>query len=86
MPAETLIHYAREALYLMAALSLPVVGVAAVVGLVVAALQAATQIQDPTLAHLPRMLAVMAALAVMGTAMAHELGGFAARIFSLPSP
>ncbi len=77
MPAGALLDAAREALLLALALSLPIVGVAAVVGALVAAFQAASQIQDPTLAHLPRLLAVVAALVVMGPWIGHQIGAFA---------
>ena len=62
----SLVHHAQQALLLVVAVSLPALAVAAVVGLVVAAFQAASQIQDPTLAHLPRLLAVIATLAIIG--------------------
>ena len=58
MPLGPLVQHAEEALMLIAVLSLPVVAVAALIGLVVAAFQAASQIQDPTLSHLPRLLGV----------------------------
>jgi type III secretory pathway component EscS len=57
--------------------SLPVVGIAALVGLVVAALQAATQLQDATIAHLPRLVAVALALAVLAPWMGSEIAEFA---------
>jgi flagellar biosynthesis protein FliQ len=47
----------------------------------VAALQAASQIQDPTISHLPRMLAVVAALAITGPWMARTIAAFAAQMF-----
>ena len=75
-------QYAHEALVLMAALSLPVLVVAAVVGMFVAAFQAASQIQDPTLAHLPRLLAVIVAVTLLGPWMGHEVATFAAQMFS----
>jgi flagellar biosynthesis protein FliQ len=78
-----LAQHAQEALLLMAAVALPILAVAAIVGAVVAALQAASQVQDPTLAHLPRLLAVVAALAILGPWMASQIGAFAARMFSL---
>jgi type III secretion HrpO family protein len=81
MPAATLVHDAQQALLLVVAVSLPVLGVAAVVGLVIAAFQAASQIQDPTLAHLPRLLAVVAALALLGPWMGHEVAAFAQQMF-----
>jgi type III secretion HrpO family protein len=82
VPASLLVHDAQQALLLVVAVSLPVLGVAAVVGLVVAAFQAASQIQDPTLAHLPRLLAVVAALALLGPWMGHEVAAFAAQVFA----
>src|SRR5262249_39965721 len=59
VPVSTLLEQAQHALLLSLAVVLPVLAVAAVVGLVVAAFQAASQIQDPTIAHLPRLLAVV---------------------------
>jgi len=85
VPPETLVHHAQQALLLMIAVSLPVLGVAAVVGLVVAAFQAASQIQDPTLAHLPRLLVVIAAVAMLGPWMGHEVAAFAEQMFSAGS-
>jgi type III secretion HrpO family protein len=82
MPPALLVHDAQQALLLVVAVSLPVLGVAAIVGLVVAAFQAASQIQDPTLAHLPRLLAVVAALALLGPWMGHEVAAFAAHAFA----
>jgi type III secretion HrpO family protein len=77
----TLVHHAQEALLLVVAVSLPALGISAVVGMVVAALQAASQIQDPTLAHLPRLLAVALALALMAPWMGHEVAVFAEHAF-----
>jgi len=85
VPPATLVHHAQQALLLMIAVSLPVLGVAAVVGLVVAAFQAASQIQDPTLAHLPRLLVVIAAVAMLGPWMGHEVAAFAEQMFSAGS-
>jgi flagellar biosynthesis protein FliQ len=83
MQTPTLVVHAQHALLLVVAVSLPVLAVAAVVGLIVAAFQAASQIQDPTLSHLPRLLAVMAALALLGPWMAHSVASFAERMFLL---
>jgi len=83
MPAASLLEHAQEALLLAIALCLPVIGIAAIVGLIVAAFQAASQIQDPTIAHLPRLLAVVAALVFLGPWIGHEVGAFAERMFVL---
>ena len=73
---------AQEALLLSIAVSLPVVGVAALAGLLVAVFQAATQVQDMTLAHLPRLLVVAVTLAIAGPWMGSQVAAFAARVFA----
>ena len=83
VPAAVLVEHARQALVLAALVSLPVIGVAAVVGLLVAAVQAATQIQDPTLAHLPRVVAVTVTLAVLGPWIGSQIAAFAERVLLL---
>jgi len=82
MSTAMLVHSAQQALLLVLAVSLPVLGVAALVGLTVAALQAASQIQDPTLAHLPRLLTVIASLALLGPWMGHQVAAFAVHVFA----
>jgi len=84
MPAATLVHCAQQALLLVVAVSLPVLGAAAAVGFAAAAFQAASQIQDPTLAHLPRVLAVVAALVLLGPWMGREVAAFAEQMFAAP--
>lgn len=83
MPPSTLVQYAQEALLLAVAVSLPILAVAAIVGLVVAAFQAASQVQDPTIAHLPRFLAVAAVLIVAGPWVGHQIAAFAERALLL---
>ena len=78
MPSlAALTELGENAVLLSLAVSLPVVGVAALVGAVVSALQAATQLQDATLAHLPRLLVVALALVVAGPWMGSQIAGFA---------
>jgi type III secretion HrpO family protein len=82
MDAHTLGDKAVEALLLALTVSLPVLAVAAIVGVLVAALQASAQVQDPTLSHLPRLIGVVAALAILGPWIAHQITSFAERMFS----
>ena len=82
MPSgSALAALAQEALLLAVAVSLPVVAIAALVGLLVAVLQAATQVQDATLGHLPRLLVVAVVLALMAPWMGSEIAAFALRAF-----
>jgi len=80
LPLSHLAEAGREALLLAVGVSLPLVAVAALVGLFVAVVQAATQIQDITLAHLPRFLAVAVTLAALGPWMGRQIAAFALRV------
>jgi type III secretion HrpO family protein len=76
-----LTQLAQEALLLALTLSLPVVGVAAVMGLIVAVFQAATQVQDFTLAHLLRLVVVAVSLAVFAPYIGRQIATFTERAF-----
>jgi len=62
-----------EALYLVLRVSAPVLGVSLLVGLAVGLLQAVTQVQEHTLAFVPKLLAVGATLALAGGWMGAEI-------------
>ena len=57
----------REALIVIAVLTLPVLGLATLVGTAIAIVQAATQVQEQTLTLLPKVIAVGALLALGGS-------------------
>lgn len=59
-----LLSVGREALLLVLAVSAPPLLSALAVGLVTGVLQAATQVQEPTVAVVPRLAAVLGALAL----------------------
>lgn len=56
----------RKMLYLSTILSLPILGTALIVGLVIGLLQAITSIQEQTLSFVPKLLAIVAAFVVFG--------------------
>lgn len=56
----------RETLAIAALLCFPVLAVATLIGTLVAVAQAATQVQEQTIALLPKMIAVAAFIAVFG--------------------
>jgi flagellar biosynthetic protein FliQ len=62
-------------------LGFPILGVALVVGLLVSFVQAITQINEATLAFLPKLLAIGLAVMVFGPFMATTLSSFTHRIF-----
>ncbi len=65
-----------EALLLAVWLSLPVLLAVIAVGLLVGILQAATQIQDSSIAFVPKLLVAVLVLAVSATWMGRELIAF----------
>lgn len=64
-------------------LSAPVLAVALVVGLIIAIFQATTSIQEQTLTFLPKMLAMLAVLALLGGWMFAQLRGYTINLFNL---
>jgi flagellar biosynthetic protein FliQ len=61
----------------------PVLAVALAAGLVIGILQAATQINEFTLAFVPKLLAVFAALAVLGPWLLGSLAAFTVNLYGL---
>jgi flagellar biosynthesis protein FliQ len=78
-----LLSLGREALLLAVLLSAPPLLAALVVGLVTGVLQAATQIQDPSIGVVPRLVATLAALGAAGPWIAARLCRFAAACLEL---
>jgi len=78
-----LLHLVREALVVVLLASAPPVGAALVVGILTGALQAATQIQEPSVAVVPRLVAVLGALAVAAPFLGARVLRLAAECFAL---
>jgi flagellar biosynthetic protein FliQ len=75
----------RQAISLTLLLSAPVLGFGLLVGLAVSIFQATTQINEMTLAYIPKILAVFLALAIFGPWMLQMTLSFTSNIFiSLP--
>ena len=75
------IDLGREALMLTLAVSLPVLATALFVGLAVAVLQAATQVQEHTLSFVPKIAAVLLAAVIAGPWMTERVLEFAREMF-----
>ncbi len=83
MDSPDVISYMFKALYLVLALSLPPILVAAVVGTLFSLFQALTQIQEQTLSFAIKLIAVMATLALTVRWIGGELFNFTLMIFEL---
>ena len=60
----------------------PVLGLALIVGLVVAILQAVTSIQEQTLTFLPKLLVILLVIAFLGGFMFTSLGEYTIALFN----
>ena len=83
MPLVELVSLAQTALYLAVLVSLPVLVATALVGIVTSIFQAATQVQDASLSHLPRLLVAALVLAAFGPWMGRQIADFARHVFGV---
>jgi flagellar biosynthetic protein FliQ len=80
MTEAAIIALTQEALLLMVLASLPPIGAAAAVGLVMGLFQAATQIQESTLSVVPRLAAAVLALVLSAPWTAAQLARFSTQL------
>jgi flagellar biosynthetic protein FliQ len=66
MSSDFVIRLASEAVYVILQASAPMIIIALVVGLLVSIFQATTQIQEQTLAFVPKIVAVFVAFLIFG--------------------
>lgn len=76
MTPEYVVSLGNEAVKLTLMLSLPLLGVGLVVGLLVAVIQATTQIQEMTLSFVPKIVAVLLALLAVSPWMLNMMVSF----------
>ncbi|MEE9351476.1 MAG: type III secretion system export apparatus subunit SctS [Thiotrichaceae bacterium] len=82
MGHEFITHQATLALQLVLYLSLPILIVATVVGLIVSLLQALTSIQEQTLPHAFKLVAIIFAISITVRWLGPELYEFAVNNFT----
>jgi flagellar biosynthetic protein FliQ len=86
MNAQMVLTMGQEALLMLLMVSAPILGVVLLVGLVVSLFQAVTQINEATLAFVPKMVAAMAVLALAGPWMLNVLVDYIRRTLeAIPS-
>ncbi|MCL2663815.1 MAG: flagellar biosynthesis protein FliQ [Oscillospiraceae bacterium] len=78
----TVIDVLTQAITVVIMCAAPMLIVAMVVGLLVSIFQATTQINEQTLAFVPKIVCVMLALLLFGGFIFSTIGGFVTRLFS----
>lgn len=81
MEFDSNIESLRGAFWQIIIASGPILGVALAVGLVIGILQAATSINEMTLSFVPKLVIVLAAMAVLSSFMMQEMTDYFASIF-----
>ena len=85
MNSQMVLTMGQEALLMMLMVSAPVLGAVLVVGLLVSLFQAVTQINEATLAFVPKLVAAIAVFAMAGPWMLNMLVDYIRRtIESIP--
>ena len=79
MDTQQVFTYGQQSLYVLLMISAPVLVTVLAVGLLVSIFQAATQIHEATLSFVPKVLAVVAVLAILGPWMLSSLVEFLQR-------
>jgi flagellar biosynthetic protein FliQ len=81
MDHDLVINIAQNALMTVLYVAAPLLGVSLIVGFAVSVLQATTQIHEQTLSFVPKILAVIITLAVLGTWMLNTLTEYTANLY-----
>jgi flagellar biosynthetic protein FliQ len=82
MSEGVLIQLGRDALLMVLLISAPMLGLGLLVGVIVSIFQATTQIQEATLAFVPKIVAVFIGIVVFGPWMLHLITGFTTQLYS----
>jgi flagellar biosynthetic protein FliQ len=86
MNAQMVLTMGQEALLMLLMVSAPVLGVVLLVGLVISLFQAVTQINEATLAFVPKLVAAVAVFAMAGPWMLNMLVEYIRRVIeAIPS-
>ncbi|MGE5701212.1 MAG: flagellar biosynthesis protein FliQ [Clostridia bacterium] len=81
MSQELIMQIAQSSVYTILLVSAPALGIGLIVGLLVSIFQATTQIQEQTLAFIPKIVAILVSLLIFGPWMLRILIEFTMGIF-----
>jgi len=82
MTSDAALGLMAETLRLGLLLSLPLLGVILAVGLLISVLQVVTQLQDPSIAFVPKLIVFAVVLALLAPWMLGKLTGFGVALFA----
>ena len=82
MSEQQIIDISRKALYLIIQCSAPILIISLVVGLVISIFQTMTSIQEQTLTFVPKLIAILLTLMLLGAWMLNQITGFMGNLWN----
>jgi len=82
MNEAVVIELGQQTLYTILLLSAPMLGIGLLAGLAVSIFQATTQIQEATLAFIPKIVAIFASIVIFGPWLLATIINFTSTLFS----
>ncbi|MDD3240803.1 MAG: flagellar biosynthesis protein FliQ [Lachnospira sp.] len=76
MSSGDVITIARQTIWVVVKTAVPILLVSMIVGLIISLFQTLTSIQEQTLTFVPKLLAILLALMIMGTWILNEIVSF----------
>lgn len=80
MEGPQILDIGRDAVWVTIVIAAPILVVGLVVGIIVSLLQTVTQLQEPTLAYVPKIIAIFAALLFFFPYMGIQMAAFMERL------
>ena len=82
MDTGTVINIARQTVWIIVKTAVPVLLVSMIVGLVISLFQTPTSIQEQTLTFVPKLIAILLTLMLLGAWMLNQITGFMGNLWN----
>ena len=82
MDTGTVINIARQTVWIIVKTAVPVLLVSMIVGLVISLSQTLTSIQEQTLTFVPKLIAILLTLMLLGAWMLNQITGFMGNLWN----
>lgn len=82
MDTGTVINIARQTVWIIVKTAVPVLLVSMIVGLVISLFQTLTSIQEQTLTFVPKLIAILLSLMLLGAWMLNQITGFMGNLWN----
>lgn len=84
MDTGTVINIARQTIWIIVETAVPVLIISMAVGLIISLFQTLTSIQEQTLTFVPKLLAILLTIMLIGGWMLNQITGFMNNLWNFP--